>query len=90
MAEILAEIADPNLTGKYLVRRDWVVVCAVGIRTGLRPQFPAIREINREFCDLGAFWKRHQERNARVPQRFTGQFPAKIKSEIIFGNREDC
>ena len=25
------------------------------IRTGLRLQFPAIREINREFCDLGAF-----------------------------------
>ena len=25
------------------------------IRTGLRPQFPAIREINREFCDLAAF-----------------------------------
>jgi hypothetical protein len=25
------------------------------IRTGLHRQFPAIREINREFCDLGAF-----------------------------------
>jgi hypothetical protein len=25
------------------------------IRTGLRPQFPAIREISREFCDVGAF-----------------------------------
>ena len=57
------------------------------IRTGLRLDFPANRENNREFCDFGPLGAT-SVRKATVPQRFPGKFPATINREIIFDNRE--
>src|SRR6266478_519215 len=50
---IPAETPYLALYRKRAVCGDWMVVCAVRFRTGLRWQFPANREINREFRDSG-------------------------------------
>jgi hypothetical protein len=57
------------------------------IRTSLRLQFPANREINREFCDFRAFGGDIGTKNP-CAAAVSSKFPAEMNREIIFGNRE--
>jgi hypothetical protein len=53
------------------------------MRTGLHLQFPANREINREFCDFDAFAS-DTSTKAPVPQPLLGKFPTQINRDNIF------
>jgi hypothetical protein len=57
------------------------------IRTRLHLQFPAIREINREFCDFRASGGDISTKSP-VPQSLLGKFPTQINRENILKNRE--
>ena len=56
-------------------------------RTRLRPQFPANREINREFCKSGLA-RRFSRADSQLIQWFAAKFPMQRNREFFEHNRE--
>jgi hypothetical protein len=64
-----------------------MVVCAVGYEPVSACNSLLTGKLTGKFCDLGLL-EAISAQKTPVPQRFPGNFPAKINREIIFGNRE--
>jgi hypothetical protein len=71
----LAAPANPMPTANAMVRATAAV-------RALAPEFPAIREIIREFCEFGTIWTIPRANSFIIPSRY-GKFPGDPNSEFV-------